>query len=74
MAQMLFSPVFGYAHSRLGGIRHIVIVSNIIFIGGWIMYALATLAYESYRFPLLLLSRLIVGIASGQLTNGTIPY
>lgn len=66
LAQMLFSPLFGWWGNRLGTCRMPIILSLIIFIMANASYSILELIHWYPKYWMLM-SRFFVGISSGKL-------
>ena len=67
LAQVIFSPIFGFWHNRIEKIRPLGIYAAAVFIVGNLLYSiLSVIPSENGRYGLLLLSRFLTGAASGK--------
>ena len=67
LAQMIFSPIFGYLHNKIGAVRPLGISAAVIFIIGNLLYSMLSLVpSENGRYALLLLSRFLTGASAGR--------
>ena len=73
LAQIIFSPIFGFWYNRIQKIRPIGLCAAIVFVIGNLFYStLSVIPSEHGRYGLLLLSRFLTGAASGK--NLTYSY
>ena len=71
LAQVIFSPLFGFWHNRIQKVRPIGFVASAVFIVGNLIYSILSLVpSENGRYGLLLLSRFLTGAASGEYICG----
>ena len=68
LGQTIASPIFGILYSKTGSARLVGIITSIAYIFGNILYSTLTVFPEDYRYPLLLVSRFIVGACAGKTT------
>ena len=67
LAQMIFAPIFGYLHNKIGVVRPLGISAAVIFIIGNLLYStLSLIPSENGRYALLLLSRFLTGASAGR--------
>ena len=67
LAQMIFAPIFGYLHNKIGVVRPLGITAAVIFIIGNLLYStLSLIPSENGRYALLLLSRFLTGASAGR--------
>ena len=72
LAQMIFSPIFGYLCDHLGSIRIVSLTSSIIFSIGHLFYSSIALIPKSVgsiiqaRFYAIIVARFLVGIGTGK--------
>ena len=67
LAQVIFSPLFGFWHNRIQKVRPIGFAASAVFIVGNLIYSILSLVpSENGRYGLLLLSRFLTGAASGN--------
>ena len=67
LAQMIFAPIFGYLHNKIGAVRPLGISAAVIFIIGNLLYSILSLIpSENGRYALLLLSRFLTGASAGR--------
>ena len=75
LAQMIFSPIFGYVCDRLGGIRAVSLVCSVIFTLGHLCYSSIALVPKSVgglaqaRLYAIIIARFLVGIGTGKISN-----
>lgn len=65
LAQMIFSPIFGWWSNKIGSIRIPVLASMVLFAIGNAVYSLLDV-FEDNRKYWMLLTRFLVGISSGN--------
>lgn len=70
LGQTIASPIFGILYSKTGSARLVGIITSVAYIFGNILYSTLTVFPEDYRYPLLLVSRFIVGACAGKYTYG----
>ena len=63
---MLLSPVLGWAGNRLRSVRAVNVACCLFYVAGSILYSVLSLFLESARYPMLLVSRFLVGVASAN--------
>ena len=68
LGQTIASPIFGILYSKTGSARLVGIITSVAYIFGNILYSTLTVFPEDYRYPLLLVSRFIVGACAGKTT------
>ena len=68
LGQSIASPIFGILYSKTGSARLVGIITSVAYIFGNILYSTLTVFPEDYRYPLLLVSRFIVGACAGKTT------
>jgi MFS family permease len=72
LAQMIFSPIFGYICDHLGSIRIVSLTSSVIFSLGHLFYSSIALIPKSVgsiiqaRFYAIMVARFLVGIGTGK--------
>ena len=72
LAQMIFSPIFGYICDRLGSIRFVSLTTSIIFAIGNLCYSFIALVPKSVgilgqaRLYAIFAARFLVGIGTGK--------
>ena len=72
LAQMTFSPIFGYICDRLGSIRIVSLTCSIIFTVGQLFYSNISLVPKSFgglsqaRLYAIFIARFLVGIGTGK--------
>ena len=65
LGQTIASPIFGILYSKTGSARLVGVITSVAYIFGNILYSTLTVFPEDYRYPLLLVSRFIVGACAG---------
>ena len=68
LGQTIASPIFGILYSKTGSARLVGVITSVAYIFGNILYSTLTVFPEDYRYPLLLVSRFIVGACAGKTT------
>ena len=72
LAQMIFSPLFGYICDRLGSIRFVSLTCSVIFALGNLCYSFVALVPKSVgilvqaRLYAIFIARFLVGIGTGK--------
>ena len=72
LAQMIFSPIFGYICDRLGSIRFVSLTCSVIFALGNLSYSFVALVPKSVgilvqaRLYAIFIARFLVGIGTGK--------
>jgi ceroid-lipofuscinosis MFS transporter 7 len=70
LAQVIFSPIFGYFYNKFGAVRPLGVISAIVFIFGNLLYSILSLIpSENGRYGALLLSRFLTGASSGRFST-----
>ena len=69
LGQMVASPIFGYLYQKTGSARLVGLITSLAYILGNILYSILSVFPEDYRYPLLLFSRFIVGVSSGNIAT-----
>ena len=75
LAQMLFSPLFGYICDRLGSIRIVSLTCSVIFTIGHLFYSSISLVPKTFgglsqaRLYAIFIARFLVGIGTGDYLN-----
>ena len=69
LGQMVASPVFGYLYQKTGSARLVGLITSLAYVLGNILYSILSVFPEDYRYPLLLFSRFIVGVSSGNIAT-----
>ena len=75
LAQMIFSPIFGYICDRLGSIRMVSLTCSVIFTLGHLFYSFVALIPKSIgilvqaRLYAIFIARFLVGIGTGKIDN-----
>ena len=73
LAQMIFSPIFGYICDRLGSIRVVSLTCSVIFTLGHLFYSFIALVPKSVgvllqtRLYAVFIARFLVGIGTGKI-------
>ena len=68
LGQTIFGPILGYLNTKIGT-RKIGLMSSIAYVIGNILYSILSVFPVSYRYPLLLTARFIVGACSGNVAS-----
>ena len=79
LAQMIFSPIFGYMHNKIGSFRTVCLAASALFIIGNLLYSiLSVFPSANGRYYALLASRFLTGASSGEISYSlfrcSIPY
>ena len=79
LAQMIFSPIFGYMHNKIGSFRTVCLAASTLFIMGNLLYSiLSVFPSANGRYYALLASRFLTGASSGEISYSlfrcSIPY
>ena len=69
LGQTIAAPVLGILYAKTGSARLVGIITSVAYILGNILYSILTVFPEDYRYPLLLVSRFIVGACAGLLKD-----
>lgn len=64
LAKLVASPIFGYLYQRTKSLRMLSLLTSCLQIFGSILYAILPGLQETYRLPLMMLSRIITGLGS----------
>lgn len=69
LGQMIASPLFGWLYQKTGSARLVGLITSVAYIVGNILYSILSVFPEDYRYGLLLFSRFIVGVSSGNIAT-----